>query len=67
MNWTDPAKIAGKGEHLTGHEKAWKEGSYDIGIPTGPFGTLEKPVLIKSIFDTRIVGCVGELSVFIHL
>lgn len=26
---------------------------------TGPFGTPEKPVIVKSIFDSRIVGCEG--------
>jgi hypothetical protein len=26
---------------------------------TGPFGTPEKPVIVHSIFDRRIVGCEG--------
>eukprot|EP01092_Planopodium_desertum_P006350 TRINITY_DN262_c0_g1_i1.p1 TRINITY_DN262_c0_g1~~TRINITY_DN262_c0_g1_i1.p1 ORF type:complete len:153 (+),score=22.21 TRINITY_DN262_c0_g1_i1:88-546(+) len=25
----------------------------------GPFGTLEKPVIVESEFESRIVGCVG--------
>ena len=25
----------------------------------GAFGTPEKPVIVKSVFDTRITGCVG--------
>lgn len=26
---------------------------------TGPFGTKDKPVVVKSVFNERIVGCVG--------
>ncbi len=37
-----------KGEQLFGES-----------ILYGPFGTPEKPVVVKSVFDTRIVGCVG--------
>jgi len=25
----------------------------------GPFGTLEKPVIVPAVGDSRIVGCVG--------
>jgi hypothetical protein len=28
-------------------------------ILTGPFGTPSHPVIVKSVFDTRITGCVG--------
>ncbi len=26
----------------------------------GAFGTIEKPVVVPSLFDTRIVGCIGD-------
>jgi len=32
-------------------------------ILRGPFGTPDNPVLVPSIFDVRIVGCMGK---FVH-
>ena len=52
-------------EHATGLEKAellsLLKGEKLFGEPilTGAFGTLEKPVLVPSIFTSRLVGCVG--------
>ena len=52
-------------DHATGPEKeellAELEGRKQFGDAylTGPMGTLEKPVIVKSFFDTRYVGCVG--------
>ena len=52
-------------EHATGLEKAellsLLKGEKLFGEPilTGAFGTLEKPVLVPSIFSSRLVGCVG--------
>lgn len=51
-------------DHATGEEKqellAELEGKelYEQYL-TGPFGTIEKPVIVPSVFNTRIVGCVG--------
>eukprot|EP01115_Flamella_aegyptia_P008901 TRINITY_DN3728_c1_g1_i1.p1 TRINITY_DN3728_c1_g1~~TRINITY_DN3728_c1_g1_i1.p1 ORF type:complete len:167 (+),score=44.54 TRINITY_DN3728_c1_g1_i1:60-560(+) len=52
-------------EHATGAEReellAELEGKQQFidSYITGPFGTIEEPVIVKSVFDTRIVGCVG--------
>eukprot|EP01094_Clydonella_sp_ATCC50884_P017671 TRINITY_DN3118_c0_g1_i2.p2 TRINITY_DN3118_c0_g1~~TRINITY_DN3118_c0_g1_i2.p2 ORF type:complete len:141 (-),score=36.73 TRINITY_DN3118_c0_g1_i2:65-487(-) len=52
-------------DHATGREKmemiAEMEGRKPYGDDYlgGPFGTREKPVLVPSVFDNRIVGCVG--------
>ncbi|KAF5189810.1 Cytochrome c oxidase subunit 5b-2 protein [Thalictrum thalictroides] len=49
----------------TGHEReeleAVLEGRdlLDINHPVGPFGTKEKPAVIKAYFDRRVVGCPG--------
>jgi hypothetical protein len=32
---------------------------------TGPFGSKDKPVLVKSYFEERIVGCMGTYWLFI--
>lgn len=37
-----------KGENLFGDDTLY-----------GAFGTPEKPVIVQSVFDTRITGCVG--------
>ncbi|KAH8521102.1 hypothetical protein H0E87_002237 [Populus deltoides] len=49
----------------TGHEREELEAELegkkllDIDYPDGPFGTKEKPAVIKSYYDKRIVGCPG--------
>ncbi|GAA0139016.1 hypothetical protein Leryth_011729 [Lithospermum erythrorhizon] len=49
----------------TGHEReelqAELEGRQilDTDFPVGPFGTKEKPAVVKSYYDRRIVGCPG--------
>lgn len=54
-------------DHATGPEKeellAELEGRKQFGDTylSGPMGTLEKPVIVKSYFDSRFVGCVGTL------
>merc|ERR1719282_2210736 len=51
-------------DHATGEEKAELlaelEGKelYEQYL-SGPFGTIENPVIVPSVFHTRIVGCVG--------
>ena len=53
-------------DHATGEEKeellADLEGKelYEQYL-SGPFGTMEKPVIVPSVFHTRIIGCVGKL------
>eukprot|EP01096_Ripella_sp_DP13-Kostka_P015265 TRINITY_DN707_c0_g1_i1.p1 TRINITY_DN707_c0_g1~~TRINITY_DN707_c0_g1_i1.p1 ORF type:complete len:282 (+),score=108.19 TRINITY_DN707_c0_g1_i1:68-847(+) len=52
-------------EHSTGLEReelirtAEGDPAYGDTYLSGPFGTLQKPVIVKSHFDSRIVGCVG--------
>merc|ERR1711879_784617 len=52
-------------DHATGLEKAEliaeKEGRplFADEFLSGAFGTREKPVLVPTVFDNRIVGCVG--------
>ena len=52
-------------EQATGLEKrqldaeAKGEEVFGDDILHGPFGTPEAPVVVKSVFDTRIVGCMG--------
>lgn len=52
-------------DHATGEEKvellAELEGKelYEQYL-SGPFGTIENPVIVPSVFNTRIVGCVGK-------
>merc|ERR1712137_832301 len=41
-------------DHATGEEQELYE-----QYLTGPFGTIDKPVIVPSVFHTRIVGCVG--------
>ncbi|XP_048635772.1 cytochrome c oxidase subunit 5b-1, mitochondrial-like isoform X2 [Brassica napus] len=49
-----------------GHEKEEIEAELegrrllDIDFPEGPFGTKEAPAIVKSYYDKRIVGCLGE-------
>lgn len=62
----DPVKgLMNDLDHATGPEKeellAELEGRKQFGDTylSGPMGTLEKPVIVKSYFDSRYVGCVG--------
>jgi hypothetical protein len=32
----------------------------NVGILNGPFGTAEHPVMVPSVFSSRVVGCNGE-------
>ncbi|CAN8269291.1 unnamed protein product [Cochlearia groenlandica] len=49
----------------TGHEKEELEAEMegrkllDINFPEGPFGTKEAPAVVKSYYNSRIVGCPG--------
>jgi hypothetical protein len=53
-------------EQATGLEKreldalAKGETLFGEDILYGAFGTPEKPVIVRSVFDSRIVGCVGH-------
>lgn len=46
---------------ITGMESAEAEGVvFDSSTALyGPFGTKDKPVIVRSAFDYRIVGCTG--------
>jgi hypothetical protein len=52
-------------EQATGLEKreldalAKGESLFGDDVLYGAFGTPESPVIVKSVFDTRITGCVG--------
>eukprot|EP01115_Flamella_aegyptia_P006161 TRINITY_DN25940_c0_g1_i1.p1 TRINITY_DN25940_c0_g1~~TRINITY_DN25940_c0_g1_i1.p1 ORF type:complete len:147 (+),score=69.52 TRINITY_DN25940_c0_g1_i1:25-465(+) len=51
-------------EIATGPERADLDHAYDNEIVRGPlkggFGTLQHPVIVKSYYDSRIVGCLGS-------
>jgi cytochrome c oxidase subunit 5b len=52
-------------EQATGLEKkeidalmAGIEDPFNMGLNTGPWGTKDKPTLVPSMFEERLVGCV---------
>lgn len=34
--------------------------AFDDGVLVGPFGTKSNPVIVKTVFSERVVGCPGE-------
>lgn len=60
-----PGEIPSIFDQATGLERAEIENP-DLfkhnDVIRGPFGTAENPVLIKSNFDARIVGCTGRAA-----
>ncbi|XP_059658108.1 cytochrome c oxidase subunit 5b-2, mitochondrial-like [Cornus florida] len=49
----------------TGHEREELEAELEgrnileMNYPVGPFGTKERPAIVKSVYNKRIVGCPG--------
>ena len=35
---------------------------FNMGVNVGPWGTKDKPRLVPSMFDERIVGCICEFG-----
>lgn len=35
---------------------------FNMGVNVGPWGTKDKPRLVPSMFDNRIVGCICEFG-----
>jgi len=52
------------GDIATGPEKRQNEGKgyHEENISLQPFGTMEKPVVINSVFSSRIIGCTGGVG-----
>ncbi|KAF0852361.1 mitochondrial Complex IV (CIV) cytochrome c:O2 oxidoreductase subunit 5b (Cox5b) [Andalucia godoyi] len=44
----------------TGPEAEQQHHSFDSGVIVGPFGTKTNPVVVKTVFSERVVGCPGE-------
>lgn len=51
-----------KQEHKVEHHDEHHKNDDYPDLLTGPFGTKDKPVVVKSVFNERIVGCLGKYS-----
>jgi hypothetical protein len=47
-------------ESVTGPEKDQMAHEFDDGVIVGPLGTKANPVVVKTVFSERVVGCPGE-------
>lgn len=58
--------VSRAGSQMTGMENAEAEGVVfdDSEYLSGPFGTRENPVVVRTGYDYRIVGCTGTFFFF---
>ncbi len=65
LSFSLPLSLAEEYESVTGTEAEEIAFSVKGTLPhgeshlTGPFGTVAAPVIVKSVFDHRVVGCMG--------